>query len=114
MWVVRELSRLLFRIAVAAAIAILLAGLWTLTSSGGFAHDLRVMFFLFGAFLILLAGAGRRASATNRRINWLPITPGRGNVIARWGTPRPEDPQLTASAVFVGSGAVLFVLGFLV
>jgi hypothetical protein len=59
------------------------------------------MFFLFGALLIMLAGAGNRASATNRRLNWLPITPGRGNVIARWGAPRPQDPTLTASAVFV-------------
>ena len=114
MWVVRELARLLVRIAVAAALAILLAGLWTLGSGGGFVHDLRIMFFLFGALLILLAGAGNRASASNRRVNWGVITPGRGGVLSQPVFAHVEGPQLTASAVFIGSAGVLFVLGFLV
>jgi hypothetical protein len=113
-WVIRELSRFLFRISFGAALAILVAGVWALASGSDFAHSLRIMLFLFGALLLMLAGAGNRASATNRRLGWLAITPSRGNVIARWSVPRPEDPQLTASAVFVGSGAVLIVLGFVV
>lgn len=113
MWVVRELLLLIFRIAFAAAIAIIFAGLWAL-ASGDFTHNIRVMFFAFGALLILLAGAGNRSSATNRTLGWLEITPGRGNAIARWSTPRPEDPKLSAGAVFLGSGAVLIFLGALV
>jgi hypothetical protein len=113
MWVVRELALLIFRIVFVAAIAIILAGLWALIS-GDFAHSIRVMFFLFGALLILLAGAGNRSTGANRRLGWQLITPGRGNAIARWSTPRPEDPKLSAGAVFVASGAVLIFLGFLV
>jgi hypothetical protein len=113
MWVVRELSLLIFRIAFVAAIAIIFAGLWAL-ASGDFTHNMRVMFFLFGALLILLAGAGNRSTGANQRLGWLPITSGRGNAVARWSAPRPEDPKLSAGAVFIGSGAVLVFLGFLV
>ena len=64
MWIIRELSRLIARIAVAVPIAIVIA-------------EFRAL----------------------------------GGVIFRGWQPKPEDPRLTANAVFIGSGIVLLVLG---
>jgi hypothetical protein len=122
MWVVRELLRLVFRIVFGAAIAIIVAGVWALISGGDFSHAMRVTLLLTGCFLILLAGAGSKTTMTSRMINWGVITPGRGGTIFRGlggglyrnVQPRPGDPTLTASAVFIGSGAVLIVLGVIV
>ena len=113
MWVVRELARLVFQIAFAAAIAMIIAGLWAL-ASGDFFDNLRIMFLLFGGLLILLAGAGNRASTTNRTLSWKVLTGIRGfGPLAPAFVPRPGQPTLTASAVFVGSGAVLLALGLI-
>jgi len=117
MWVVRELLRLLFQIAVAIAIAIVLAGLLALVSSGGFAHALRIAFFLIGGLLILLAGTGNRATMANRRVMSWSIMSGFFGGAGHWfpmKRTRPSEPTLTANAVFVGSGAVLLVLGAVV
>jgi hypothetical protein len=113
MWVFRELGRLVFQIAFAAAMAMLIAGAWSL-ASGNFFDDLRIMFFLFGGLLILLAGAGNRSSMTNQTLSWGILSGIRGyGLLAPAFTPRPGQPTLTASAVFVGSGAVLIFLGLL-
>jgi hypothetical protein len=115
MWVVAELLRLVFRVAFAAAIAILLAALLSLVSSGGFDRNLRIMFFLVGGLLILLAGAGNRSSTTNRMLSWENFSGIRGySTLFPAIRVKPGQPTLTASAVFVGSGAVLIFLGFLV
>jgi hypothetical protein len=116
MWVVRELLRLVFRIVFGAAIAIVVAGVWALISGGGFSHAMRVTLLLTGCFLILLAGAGNRASMTNRVSNsWGSFQGIRGySTMVPSLRPRPGDPTLTASAVFIGSGAVLIVLGVIV
>jgi hypothetical protein len=113
MWVFRELARLLFQIAFATAIAMLIAGAWALVS-GDFFSNLRIMFLLFGGLLILLAGAGNRASMTNQTLSWGVLSSLRGyGLLAPAFTPRPGQPTLTASAVFVGSGIVLLVLGMI-
>lgn len=115
MWIFRELARLIVRVAVASAIAALIAGLLALVSTGDLVHDMRIMFLLAGALLILLAGAGNRASATARRTNWGIFSGVRGySRLSPVLNPRPGQPTLTASAVFVASGAVLLVLGFVV
>ena len=114
MWVVRELARLILRIVFAAAIAIVLAGVWALLSGGDFAHALRITLLAFGCLLILLAGAGNKRTMSSRVINWGVLTPGRGGVIFRGVQPRPGEPTMSAGAVFLGSGAVLVFLGLLV
>jgi hypothetical protein len=114
MWVVRALAQLVFRIVISAGIAIIAAGLWVLVSGGDFTRALRISFFLFGAVLLMLAGAGNPSTSSNRRLGWMIITPVRGNTIARWSAPRRGDPKLSASAVFVGSAAVLIALGLVV
>jgi hypothetical protein len=115
MWVVRELLRLIFHIAVAVAIAIVVAGLWALVSSGSFVHALRIAFFLVGALLLLLSGTGNRGTMSNRRVmRWSIMSGFFGSDSFPMKPTRPDQRTLTASAVFVGSGAVLIVLGALV
>jgi hypothetical protein len=114
MWVVRELLRLVFQIAFAAAIAIIIAGFWAFVSGGDFTRAMRIMLFLVGGLLLLLSGTGSKTTMSSRRVNWGVITPIAGNPIFRGVTPRPGEPTLTAGAVFAGSGAVLIVLGLMV
>lgn len=113
MWIARELSRLLFRIGIAVLIASLLAEIRALISGGDMFHTWKILLLVLGGLMLLLGGAGT-GSAASRRVNWLPITPGRGNLIARWSTPRPEDPTLTANAVFIGTGIALLAMGVFV
>jgi hypothetical protein len=114
MWFFRELFRLVWMIVVATAIAAALASLVALLSSGDLVHDLRLFFLVFGCLLLLFAGAGNRSTASARRVNWGLITPGRGGVLFRGVAPRPGEPTLTASAVFVGSALALIALGLVI
>jgi hypothetical protein len=63
--------------------------------------------------MLLLAGAGAPGTAAARRVNWGIITPGRGGILSRPVFAHVEGPELTASAVFVGSALALFALGIL-
>jgi hypothetical protein len=114
MWVLVELVRLLYRILFGAALAIIFAGIWALASGGDFSHAMRIGLFLVGGLLLLLSGGGSKSTMTSRVINWGEITPGRGGIVFRGVQPKPGQPTLTANAVFLGSGAVLIVLGFVV
>jgi hypothetical protein len=110
-WVVRELLRLLVRIGVAILIASLIAEVRALASGGDFFHTWKILDLVLGCFMLLLAGAGARMTAAARRVNWGIVTPGRGGVLSRAVFAHVEGPQLTASAVFVGSGLALLALG---
>jgi len=110
MWVARELARLVGRIVIALSIAIILAGIKALVSGGDTYHTFRVILLAIGALFLLLGGTGT-GSAASHRVNWMIITPGRGNAIARWTQPRPEDPRLSPGAVFIATGIVALVLG---
>ena len=110
MWVVRELVRLLSRIAVAVLIAILLAEIKTIVSGGDTTHTFRITLLAIGAVMLLLGGTGT-GSAASERLNWGEITPGLGGSIFRGFQPKPEDPTLTPGAVFIASGIVLLALG---
>lgn len=111
MWLVRELARLLVRIAVAVAIAGVVAGLKALASGGGMLHTWRITLLALGGLMFLLAGTGR--GGAHRRLN-LAMDHGPNYVMRIPGMqPKPDDPTLTASAVFVGSGLVLLALGVL-
>src|SRR5436305_5380795 len=110
MWVVRELARLVLRIGLAVLIAVVIAEIRAALSGGDTLGTFRIVCLLLGGLYLLLAGSGT-GSAASRRVNWGEITPGLGGVIFRGFRPRPEDPTLTPSAVFVGSGLVLLALG---
>lgn len=110
MWVFRELFRLVSRIVVAVAIAVVIAEVRAILSGGDTWWTFRIVCMLLGVLFLLLAGSGT-GSAASRRVNWGLITPGAGAVIFRGFQPRPEDPTLTPSAVFVGSGVALLALG---
>ena len=114
MWVVRELLRLLVRIAVAVAIALVVAGVKVAVSGGDVTHAFKVTLFVLAALMLLLATAGAKGSAGNRRLN-LELDE-RSNFVMRIPgvPPRTEGPTLTASAVFVGSALVLLVLAIVV
>ena len=107
MWIVRELSRLLVRIAVAVLIASLIAEIRALASGGDFFHTWKITLLLLGCVMLLLAAGSGRTTAAARRVNWAVITPGLPQPIFA----RVEGPQLTAPAVFVGSAFALFALG---
>ena len=113
MWVVRELARLVGRIAVAVLIAIVIAEVKALAVGGDAMHTFRLTLLVLGALLLLLGGTGT-GSVASRRVNWGSITPGAGGVIFRGFQPRPEDPRLTAGAVFIGSGIAVLALGIFV
>jgi hypothetical protein len=116
MWVLRELFRLLWTIAVAAAITAVVAAAVALARGGGFAQTLRIMFFLFGALLLLMAtGGGGRQTVQGRRMTY-----GVSGLLSGTGftqrlppvmRARPGEPALRDNAVFVGSGVVLIALG---
>lgn len=110
MWVLRELSRLLARIAVAVAIAALVAEVRALLTGGDFANTWKIMMLLLGALMLLLAGAGGSTTMASRVVSWGEITPGRGGTIMRGFFAGTEGPQLTASAVFFASGLVMIAL----
>ena len=113
MWVVRELSRLLGRIAVAVATACVIAGVKAAVSGGGMLHTLRITLFALAALMLLLATAGSRGSAANRRLNQR-VDHASNFVLRIPGVPATTGgPTLTAGAVFVGSALVLLVLAFL-
>lgn len=113
MWVPRELSRLVVRIGVAVLIASFVAEIRALATGGDMFHTWKIIMLVLGGLMLLLGGTGT-GSAASHRVNWLPITPGRGNVFARWSHPRPEDPTLTPNAVFIGTGLALLALGIFV
>jgi len=110
MWPVREVLRLLARIALAALIAIVIAEIHALVSGGDTFHSFRIVCMLLGGLYLLLGGSGT-GSAASRRVNWGEVTPGLGGVIFRGFQPKPGDPTLTPTAVFIGSGLVLLALG---
>lgn len=112
MWVLRELARLIWRIAIVLLIAIVIAGIRALVTGGDTFHTFRVILMALGGVLLLLGGTGT-GSVASRRVNWMPITPN-GNIIARFAyrtRHRPGDPRLSAGAVFIASGIVALGLG---
>ena len=108
MWIVRELLRLVGRIAIAVLIAIVIAESKALISGGDALWTFRVICMLLGVFMLLLAAApaaslgGRRMQSGSWRMSqslgWASFADAPG-------------PRLTANAVFVGSGVVLLALG---
>jgi len=115
MWVVRELLRLLEKIAIAFVVALAFAAIQApLRGHGHFLHGLQVSCLIVGALLLLMAAMGR-GTMFERRMD-SSITQ------AAWGripgvNPlefHPEDPTLTPGAVFGGAAVALIALGIFV
>src|SRR2546421_5065909 len=103
MWVAREVTRLIERVAIALGIALALAALWAAVSNHGFWFDFRNTCWIVGAFLILMAGVGRGSNfermmdSSITQFAWGRV-PGVDPLALN-----PEDPTLTPGAVFVGA-----------
>ncbi len=108
MWIARELLRFVGRIAVALLIAIVIAEARALISGGDTLWTFRIVLMLLGCVYLLLA-AGPGQSLGGRRMNdtswWITQSLGYGKFASAPG------PKMTATAVFIGSGIVLLVLG---
>jgi uncharacterized membrane protein YhaH (DUF805 family) len=108
MWIARELMRFIGRIAVALLVAIVIAEARALISGGDTLWTFRIVLMLLGCLYLLLA-AGPAASLGGQRMNdtswWLTQSLGWGKL------QHVSGPKMTATAVFIGSGLVLLVLG---
>ena len=115
MWVVRELLRLLEKIAIGVVIALVLALIQVpFRNNGGFVAGFQISCIIVGALFLLMAGVGND-SGFARRVDYGITESALGRVpgvstLQRTG----EEPHLSAGAVFVGTGVVLLVIGFLV
>jgi hypothetical protein len=113
MWVVREFLRLLFRIAVAVAIASAIAGIKAFLSGGDALHTWKITLIALGCLMLLLSMAGNRGTASNRRLNQ-GVDHASTFVMRIPGLPPTnEGPTLTATAMFIGTAVALFVLAAL-
>src|SRR5436305_14767883 len=114
MWVVSELLRLLVRIALAVAIAVAVAGVKVAIAGGDLTHTFKVTLFALAALMLLLATAGAKGTAGNRRLDQS-VDHAASFVMRTPGVPAiTEGPTLTASAAFVGSAVVLLGLAIAV
>jgi hypothetical protein len=108
MWIIRELMRFVGRIAIALLIAIVIAEARALISGGDTFRTFRIVCILLGCLYLLLA-AGPSASLGGRRMSdtswWVTQSMGWGKLQHVTG------PKMTATAVFIGSGLALLVLG---
>jgi hypothetical protein len=129
MWFFREIFRLIWMIAIAIAIAAAIAGVWWLfgpsqgeqiapvggaaPTHAGFIHNFAITSLILGLLLLLLSAAGNKSTASSRRTGWgimTPVSKGIG-LLSPPIKHRPGDPQVTQTAVFIGSAIVLLALG---
>jgi len=113
-WALRELARLIVKVAIGFAVALVFAALWAAVSVHGFEHDLRDTSLIVGG-LALAMGAIGRGSNFDRAMDF-------GVTQTYWGRVpgmstlerRGEDRTLTAGAVFFLTGLALLALGLFV
>jgi hypothetical protein len=106
-WIVRELIRLIEKIAIGFVVALLIALGWAAISTHSFVTDFRNTCLLVGALTVAMGAMGRN-SPLERQMDY-------GITQQAWGRIpgvstlkfNPEDPTLTAGAVFIASGAAL-------
>lgn len=114
MWIVRELIRLVEKIAIGFVVALVIAVLWAAISKHSFRADFRNTCLLVGALTVLMGAIGRN-TPFERRMDY-------GITEQAWGRIpgvstlkfNPEDPTLTAGAVFIGTGTALLAVALFV
>ena len=115
MWIVRELLRLIERIALGVLVALVLALVQVpFRAHGDFWHGFQISCLIVGALFLMMAGVGNDTNFA-RRIDYGVTMQALGRIpgvstIERTG----DDPTLTPGAVFVGTGVAVLVIGFLV
>jgi hypothetical protein len=115
MWLVRELLRLIERIALGILVALGLAIVQApLRAHGDFWHGFQISCLIVGALFLMMAGVGNdtnlaRSMDYGVTMHALGRIPG-VSTIERKG----DDPTLTPGAVFVGTGVAVLAIGFLV
>ena len=114
MWVFRELLRLLEKIAIAFAAALVIAAVWAAVSKHSFVTDFHNTCLIVGALTLLMGAVGR--NTTFERQMDFGITQQAWGRIPGVSTLKlnPEDPTLTAGAVLVGAGAALLLVAIFV
>ena len=115
MWIVRELLRLIERIALGVLVALVLALIQTpFRAHGDFWHGFQISCLIVGALFLMMAGVGNDTNFA-RRMDYGVTMQALGRIP---GVPTMErtgdDPTLTPGAVFVGTGIAVLVIGFLV
>jgi hypothetical protein len=111
MWFVRELGRLLVKVAIAFAVAFALALVQAPLRGGSFVHGLQVSCWVVGGLLLVMA-AMPPASMFERQMDY-------GVTQSAWGRVpgvstlkrHPEDPRLNPVAVFAITGLALLAVG---
>ena len=104
----------MIRIVVIALIASALAALLALATGGTFDHNARILYIVFGCFLLAMGGVGSGSNLERfmdtgvQQAAWGNI-PGFDAVRAR-----PEDPRIAPGAALFVSGVVLLALGIAV
>jgi hypothetical protein len=112
-WLVRELVRLVLRIAAVVAVTALIAVILAAAGATPFLSAGRILCIVFGCMLLAMAGVGsgsnvdRYMSQSVLKVAWGTI-PG-FDAMRR----NPEDPTLSPGAVFFCSGLAVIVLGVL-
>jgi uncharacterized membrane protein len=113
-WLVRELLRLVVRIAVVAVAALATAGILAAIGSGGFHTDARILCIVLGCMLLAMAGVGR-GSNVERYMDQNVTKVAWGHIPGFDAMKRnPEDPTLAPGAAFFCSGLIVIVLGVLI
>ncbi len=113
MWLVRELVRLVLRIAAVVAVTALIAVILAAAGATPFLSAGRILCIVFGCMLLAMAGVGsgsnvdRYMSQSVLKVAWGTI-PG-FDAMRR----NPEDPTLSPGAVFFCSGLAVIMLGVL-
>jgi hypothetical protein len=114
-WILRELLRLLERIALALLIALVLALIQApFRGHGHFLRGFQISCLLLGGLFLLMAGVGNDTNFA-RRMDYGVTMAALGRIPGVSTTKRTgEDPTLSPGAVFVGTGIALLAIGFLI
>ena len=114
MWIIGELLRLVVRVAVGFAVALVIAVLWATVSEHSFAEGLRITTLSVGVLLLLMAGIGR-GSNFERAMDYGVAHQYGGRIPGISSIQRkPEDPTLAPGAVFALTGLALLAVGVFV
>ena len=110
-WIVRELARLVVRVAVISAVVLIIGAVLALLGAGGFDANAQVLAIALGCILMAMGAVGRGSNI--ERFS------DQGVMQAAWGTipgfdalqSHPEEPHLSPGAALFLSGLVVVALG---
>ena len=114
MWFVRELARLIVRVAFGFVLALAIATLWAAIGEEGFATALRRACLGIGCLALLMGGVGR-GSNFERAMGYTPTEQFWGGIPGVSAlSSRGEDRRLAPGVVFFLTGAALLAFALIV